>query len=39
LRGPLEGAIFAGDDPVPGLVEVPLLASILARRLLRGGAV
>lgn len=39
LRGPLEGAVFARDDPVPGLLEVPLLASILARRLLRGGGV
>jgi predicted ATP-grasp superfamily ATP-dependent carboligase len=39
LRGPVEGAIFARDDPAPGLLELPLLASILARRLLHGDAV
>jgi predicted ATP-grasp superfamily ATP-dependent carboligase len=39
LRGPLEGAIFARDDPAPGLLEVPLLASILVRRLVHGDAV
>jgi D-aspartate ligase len=39
LRGPLESAIFAGDDPAPGLLELPLLASILVRRLLHGDAV
>lgn len=39
LRGPRERAIFARDDPLPGLVELPLLASVLARRLVRGGGV
>jgi D-aspartate ligase len=39
LRGPVEGAIFARDDPAPGLVEVPLLLSILVRRLLHGDAI
>jgi D-aspartate ligase len=39
LRGPLEGAIFARDDPAPALVELPLLLLILVRRLLRGDAV
>jgi predicted ATP-grasp superfamily ATP-dependent carboligase len=39
LRGPVEGAIFARDDPAPGLVELPLLLSILARRVLHGDAV
>ena len=39
LRGPLEGAIFARDDPAPGLLEVPLLASILVQRLVHGDAV
>jgi predicted ATP-grasp superfamily ATP-dependent carboligase len=38
LRGPLEGAIFARDDPAPGLVELPLLLLVLIRRLLRGDA-
>ena len=39
LRGPRERAIFALDDPVPGLVELPLLCSVLARRLRRGDGV
>ena len=39
LRGPRERAIFARDDPLPGLLEVPLLASVLARRLARGTGV
>jgi D-aspartate ligase len=39
LRGPLEGAIFAGDDPSPALLELPLLLLILVRRLIRGDAV
>jgi D-aspartate ligase len=39
LRGPRERAIFARDDPLPGLLELPLLASVLARRLARGSGV
>jgi D-aspartate ligase len=39
LRRPRESAIFAWDDPMPGLAEVPVLAYVLARRLLQGGAV
>jgi D-aspartate ligase len=39
LRGPIEGAIFARDDPVPGLVELPLLAQVLVRRLARRSGV
>jgi predicted ATP-grasp superfamily ATP-dependent carboligase len=39
LRGPIEGGIYARDDPIPGLVELPLLMSILVRRLLRGDGV
>jgi D-aspartate ligase len=39
LSGPVEGAIYARDDPLPGLVELPLLANTLARRLLRGDGV
>ncbi len=35
MRGPIEQAIFALDDPLPGLLEVPLLARMLAKRLLR----
>jgi predicted ATP-grasp superfamily ATP-dependent carboligase len=32
LRGPRERAIYASDDPLPGLCELPLLAAGLARR-------
>jgi len=39
LRRPRESAIFAWDDPVPGLAELPLVALLLARRLLDGDAV
>jgi predicted ATP-grasp superfamily ATP-dependent carboligase len=39
LRRPRESAIFAWDDPVPGLIEVPMLFSVLARRVLHGEAV
>jgi D-aspartate ligase len=36
LRGPVEGAIFVRDDPIPGFVEPALLASVAAKRLARG---
>ena len=39
LRGPRESAIFAWDDPVPGLLELPLLAYLLGKRVLRGTGV
>jgi len=39
LRPPHEGAIFARDDPMPGLVELPLLIRTLARRLAAGEGV
>jgi predicted ATP-grasp superfamily ATP-dependent carboligase len=39
LRRPRESAIFAWDDPLPGISEVPVLAYVLGRRLLQGGAV
>jgi D-aspartate ligase len=39
LRPGREGAIFAWDDPLPGLAEMPVLAYVLGRRLVRGGAV
>jgi D-aspartate ligase len=39
LRRPRESAIFAWDDPMPGLTEVPVLAYVAARRLLRRGTV
>jgi len=37
MRGPIEQAIFARDDPMPGLLEVPLLARMLAKRCLRSS--
>jgi predicted ATP-grasp superfamily ATP-dependent carboligase len=39
LQGPVAAAIFAADDPLPALVEVPLLAIVLAIRLARGTGV
>jgi D-aspartate ligase len=39
LRWPRESAIFAWDDPVPGLIEVPVLAYTAAQRLWAGEAV
>jgi len=39
FRGPLESAIFAWDDPLPGFLELPLLAYLACTRLLRGHAV
>jgi len=36
LRRPLESAIFAWDDPVPGLLDLPLFAGTLGKRVLRG---
>jgi D-aspartate ligase len=34
-----DGAIFAPDDPLPGLVELPLLARVIVRRLRSGRPV
>jgi D-aspartate ligase len=39
LRRPRESAIFAWDDPLPGLAELPVLLYVLARRLMRAEAV
>jgi len=39
LRPPRERAIFAWDDPLPGLAELPLVALLLVRRLLGGEGV
>lgn len=38
-RGPREPAIFSSDDPLPGLLELPLLAYLLGRRVFRGGEI
>jgi D-aspartate ligase len=32
LRGPVEPAVFAWDDPLPGLLELPLLTALALRR-------
>jgi len=32
LRAPIESAIFAWDDPLPGLLELPSLANLLGKR-------
>jgi D-aspartate ligase len=39
LLPPKASAIAARDDPVPGLLELPLLAGVLVRRLARGSGV
>ena len=39
LHGPRESAIFSSDDPLPGLLELPLLAYLLGRRVFRGGKI
>lgn len=39
LKRPRESAIFAWDDPLPGLLELPILAYVLYRRTLRGQGV
>jgi D-aspartate ligase len=39
FRGPRVAAIFAPDDPIPGLMEAPLLAFVLCARLARGNGV
>ena len=39
LRRPIESAIFASDDPWPGLLELPLMAYRHGRRFLRGDGV
>ena len=39
FRGPRARAIFARDDPLPGLTEVPMLAVTLLQRLASGHGV
>jgi len=35
LLGSKESAIYAADDPLPGLLEIPLLFYLLGKRFLR----
>ena len=35
IRGPLESALFSWDDPLPGLLDLPLFAYAAGKRLLQ----
>ncbi len=37
IRSPLSTAIYAHDDPLPGVLEIPLLAYMLGKRVISGG--
>ena len=37
IRPPVAPAIYASDDPLPGVLEIPLLAYLLGKRVLCGG--
>jgi len=37
VRSPLSTAIYASDDILPGVLEIPLLGYLLAKRVLSGG--
>jgi len=37
IRPPVAPAIYASDDPLPGVLEMPLLAYLLGKRLVSGG--
>lgn len=39
LLGSHESAIFASDDPLPGLLDLPLLAWLIGRRFFRGNGI
>jgi D-aspartate ligase len=39
LRSPVASAIYAADDPLPGVLEIPLLAYLLAKRVVSGGRI
>ena len=39
LFGRKESAIFAWDDPLPGMLELPLLAAMMSRRVLSGKGI
>jgi D-aspartate ligase len=39
LRGPIESAIFTIDDPLPGLLELPLIIYVLYKRICRTGSI
>jgi predicted ATP-grasp superfamily ATP-dependent carboligase len=37
IQPPVAPAIYASDDPLPGVFEVPLLVYLLGKRMLSGG--
>jgi D-aspartate ligase len=39
IGGPLESAIFSWDDPLPGLLDLPLFAYAAGKRVLQSGRV
>jgi predicted ATP-grasp superfamily ATP-dependent carboligase len=39
LTEPKESAVFAADDPLPGLLEAPLLSYLFIKRLFRGKGI
>jgi predicted ATP-grasp superfamily ATP-dependent carboligase len=39
IRPPLAPAIFASDDPLPGVLEIPLLAYLAGKRALTGNGI
>jgi predicted ATP-grasp superfamily ATP-dependent carboligase len=39
IRPPLAPAIYASDDPLPGVLETPLLAYLVGKRLFSGGRI
>jgi predicted ATP-grasp superfamily ATP-dependent carboligase len=39
IRPPLAPAIYASDDPLPGLLEIPLIAYLAGRRIFRGNGI
>ncbi len=39
IRPPVAPAIYASDDPVPGVLEIPLLAYLFGKRVLSGGRI
>jgi predicted ATP-grasp superfamily ATP-dependent carboligase len=39
IRPPLAPAIYSSDDPLPGVLEIPLLAYLAGKRVLSGGRI
>jgi D-aspartate ligase len=39
IRPPVASAIYASDDPMPGVLEIPLLAYLLGKRVFSGGRI